>query len=679
MYAAQKKTKKVNYKNRNPWIDQKLKSMIAERERLLIVKVNNPTDDTISTLKKNRNKVISLQRKAERNYYKEQLEINEHDLRKSWNVIKDIIGKEGKNKQNKSAKFIIDNKTSTDSYEIANHFNNYFLNVGTNLTSKINSNIDPLSYITKNKYTLSIPYIEETEVLNALLSLKNSAAGYDGIPGSIMKQCAQQYLAELTYIINCSILEGYIPDELKLAKVLHIFKSDDENKIENYRPISILPFFSKVFEKIVANHVIEFLDKHNILYEKQFGFRKCHSTSHAIITLVEIVSRALDSGKVIVGVFLDLKKAFDTVDHEILLDKLNSYGINNNLHAWFESYLHNRSQFVFHNNNKSETKHITHGVPQGSILGPLLFIIYVNDFSRASDLLFSIMFADDTSVFIEGHSFNEVIESLNTELKKVSFWLQSNKLTLNVKKSHYMVFHRSRIKHNQMAIKIQNCTINKTDSIKFLGVIIDNKLNWHEHIIYIKNKISKSIGIIYKVRKYVEKQTIKNMYYTFVFPYFIYCNEIWGNACQAYVDPLIKLQKKIVRIMTFSSHDAHTEPLFKTLHVLKFKKLVIQRIALMMFKFSIRELPIPVLQLFSRNSEIHNYNTRGNKLLRTKIGSSEATYANFSFHAVYIWNIISKEIPTDVSYSCFKHLSKHFIQEQDNDVGCCHIEYRLRT
>ena len=123
-----------------------------------------------------------------------------------------------------------------------------------------------------------------------------------------MKQCAQQYLAELTYIINCSILEGYFPDELKLAKVLPIFKSDDENKIENYRPISILPFFSKVFEKIVANHVIEFLDKHNILYEKQFGFRKCHSTSHAIITLVEKVSRALDSGKVIVGVFLDLKK-----------------------------------------------------------------------------------------------------------------------------------------------------------------------------------------------------------------------------------------------------------------------------------------------------------------------------------------------------------------------------------
>ena len=135
-----------------------------------------------------------------------------------------------------------------------------------------------------------------------------------------------------------------------------------------------------------------------------------------------------------------------------------------------------------------------------------------------------------------------------------------------------MVFHRSRIKHNQTAIKIQNRTINKTDSIKCLGVIIDNKLNWHEHIIYIKNKISKSIGIIYKVRKYVEKQTIKNMYYTFVFPYLIYCNEIWGNACQAYVDPLIKLQKKIVRIMTFSSHDAHTEPLFKTLHVLKFKK-----------------------------------------------------------------------------------------------------------
>ena len=164
----------------------------------------------------------------------------------------------------------------------------------------------------------------------------------------------------------------------------------------------------------MASYVIDFFENNNMLYKYQFGFRKKHSTSHAIITLVERVSKALDTGKYVVGVFLDLKKAFDTVDHSILLNKLYLYGIRGNIHNWFKSYLTNRSQYVEYNKVKSKTEIITHGVPQGSILGPLLFIIYMNDFSRSSELLFSILFADDTSVFIEGTCLNDISEILNT-------------------------------------------------------------------------------------------------------------------------------------------------------------------------------------------------------------------------------------------------------------------------
>ena len=190
--------------------------------------------------------------------------------------------------------------------------------------------------------------------------------------------------------------------------------------------------FLKIKKKIVATYVIEFLEDNSVFYNYQFGFRKSHSTSHAIITLVERVSKALDMGKDVVGVFLDLKKDFDTVDHTILLRKLEQYGIRGKTLRWFESYLSNRSQYVEYNNSKSDTKIITYGVPQGSILGPLLFIIYMNDFSSSSDLLFSILFADDTSVLIEGTNFTNISQILNTELENVNIWLKANKLTVNI-------------------------------------------------------------------------------------------------------------------------------------------------------------------------------------------------------------------------------------------------------
>ena len=245
------------------------------------------------------------------------------------------------------------------------------------------------------------------------------------------------------------------------------------------------------------------------------------------------------------GVFLDLRKAFDTVDHDILLRKLFAHGIRDNLLKWFKSYLTNRTQYVYINDNQSEIKKITHGVPQGSILGPLLFIIYMNDFSSESKLLFSILFADDTTVILEGKTYTKLIETLNTELNHIERWLNANKLTINVKKTQYMLFHRARIKSDGINIIINNNTIQCTKSTKFLGIIIDDKLKWTEHISHVRNTISKSIGILFRVRNYLDKKTLRNLYHTFVFPCLIYCNEVWGNAASVHLDPILKLQKKM--------------------------------------------------------------------------------------------------------------------------------------
>ena len=302
----------------------------------------------------------------------------------------------------------------------------------------------------------------------------------------------------------------------------------------------------KIFEKIVADSVIDFLEDHDTLYSKQFGFRKRHSTTHAIIALTEKVSMALDSEKNVGGVFLDLKKAFDCVSHNILLNKLTAYGIRGNLMQWFQSYLSTRSQYVIYNGIKSSFRNITHGVPQGSILGPLLFIFNVNDFSRSSDLLFSILFADDTSVFIEGHSYAEAIEILNNELLKVSDWLMANKLTINLEKSPYIIFHRSRLKDcDKKDVIIQDRIISHVTPTTFLGVIIDDKLKWNLHIIYMKNKIAKSNDILYKIRNFLDRKTLAHLYNSFVLPYLIYGIEVWGNTNVVHLDPIIKIQNQL--------------------------------------------------------------------------------------------------------------------------------------
>ena len=415
---------------------------------------------------------------------------------------------------------------------------------------------------------ITIPEINANEVKTITLAIKNSASGYEELPASILKQCIDSYIEPLTCLINMSISQGTFPNQLKLARVIPLFKEEDKQLVLNYRPISVLPFFSKIIEKVVASYVSDFFDDNNLFYKYQFGFRKGHSTSHAIITLVERVSKALDTGKYVVGVFLDLKKAFDTVDHGILLEKLYLYGIGGNIYSWFESYLTNRSQFVEYNNVKSKTENITHGVPQGSILGPLLFIIYMNDFSRSSELLFSIIFADDTSVFIEGTSFQDISNILNKELENISIWLEANKLTININKTHYMMFHRTRVKHiTNFKIHISNNVVDRSMNTKFLGVIIDSKLNWAAHILYTKNKISKSIGIIFKIRNFLDKHILRNMYFTFIYPYLIYCVEIWGNTIETHLKPLIQIQKRSIRTITFSHYQDHTGPLFDILNI----------------------------------------------------------------------------------------------------------------
>ena len=309
-----------------------------------------------------------------------------------------------------------------------------------------------------------------------------------------------------------------------------------------------------------------------------------------------------------------------------------------------------RSQYVICNGATSDVKFVESGVPQGSILGPLLFILFMSDFSRLSTLLFSIRFADDTNVFLGGTEYSKLFKSLNNELENVTKWLNANRLTVNMKKTHYMIFHRVKFKTTGQDVVMQNSAFTCVTTAKFLRVIIDHKFKWNDHITYVKNKISKSIGILYKIRRFLDMNTLIQTYHSFVFPYLIYCIGIWGNASAIHLEPLINIQKKSIRAVTFSEFSALSEPLLQRTNILNFDKKVFQRICLMMFKYHIGDIPKPILDLFQTNNNYHSYSARNSQSLRTPIGKSKAIYQTFTYFGPLAWNYISSKIPTDVSY-----------------------------
>ena len=384
--------------------------------------------------------------------------------------------------------------------------------------------------------------VDESEIIRIAKTFSNGkATGYDGIPMSIIKQCIDIVSTPLAHIINLSISNGIVPDEMKIACVIPLYKSGDRELIVNYRPVSI--------ERFIYNRLLNYIDKHGILCNSQYGFRKQHSTTLALIDMYDKISSSIDQRKCSVRVFLDLLKAFDTVNHDILLNKLDHYGICGLSLDWFKSYLTNRSQFVEFNGAISSSKFISCCVPQGSILGSLLFLLYINDLSKASDLVEFILFADDTNIFCADKDLYSLSIMLNNELHKISTWVKANILSINVDKTKFMIFKtRSKQLPHNFELYFDNHLVNQTGQLQFLGVILDEKLSWKPHISYITNKISKSIGIIRKYSFYLSKSSLRSLYYAMVYPYLHYCNIVWASTYKTNLQRIVRLHKWVKRM-----------------------------------------------------------------------------------------------------------------------------------
>ena len=322
------------------------------------------------------------------------------------------------------------------------------------------------------------------------------------------------------------------------------------------------------------------------------------------------ITKSLENGEFVVGVLLDFSRAFDTVNHDILLQKLHHYGIRGSAIKWFQSYLSDRNQYVTYNGTESSKRAIKCGVPQGSIIGPLLFLIYINDLSKVYNHMMPLLFADDTNLFASGLDVNKVQQEVEIELNQISEWLKIDKLSLNIKKTHFIVFTNKNVLKPVLQISIDGHKIDETDRTKFLGVVIDSKLTWKHHISYITVKIAKGIGVITKARKLLDKDTLITLYYTFIYPYLCYCNHVWGNTYVIYLEKLYRMQKKIVRIMHGVKPRTHTKPLFeeaKILNIFQINKYLIGKFMFSVYKLNTLDI---FTSVFAYNSPIHDHDTR---------------------------------------------------------------------
>ena len=372
---------------------------------------------------------------------------------------------------------IIDHKGKIiiDQQCIANYFNQYFVEIGLKTDKKISHHFHDYLKDINCKNTFFVMAVRTHEIQEIILTFdSNKSTGPNSIPIYILKAFNNFFSSILCKIINLVFETGIFPDLCKLAKVIPINKKDDALLCENYRPISLLSIFSKIFEKLIYGRMYKFLDVNNLIYNRRFGFRTNYSTEHALISLTENIKNLLDSGNVVCGVFIDLEKAFDMVKHNILCEKLPYYGFRGKIEVLIKSYLSNRKQLVSINGFESVNLDITCGVPQGSNLRPILLILYINDFRFSLGKATSTHFADDTCILHFSNKLKTVETELNKDLKHASTWLNANRLSLNVSKSKLLIFQSKykNIDYSKTSIKLNGIRLLPSDMLSILAYLL---------------------------------------------------------------------------------------------------------------------------------------------------------------------------------------------------------------
>ena len=562
-----------------------------------------------------RNTLQQVKRKAKVYYNRSRCKEFKNETRKLWSVINAITGRTKKRETIIESLRINNIKTSNPS-KITKELGSFFANVGKDFANKITKGKHDIKHylqkIPKNDYSIFLTPTSKTEIIKLISFLKSkNSSGHDGISNRILKGITEGVSEPLNIIFNKSLEEGVFPTEMKKADTVPLYKSKAKDNKNNYRPILLLLTFSKLLEKIMYSRTYNFLTKYNQIYTSQYGFRTGHSCQDAVAELIGEITRNMDEGLYTIGVFLDLSKAFDTLEHRVLLEKLSIYGIRGIALKWYQSYLEERQLRVkcmtsaSTKEEYSNYEQVTYGAPQGSCLGPLLFLIFSNDLFRNLDHCNNLQFADDTTIY-EGHrNLRYLTWCIETDLSNLDDWLKANKLTLNVGKSVHMTFVKN--KDVNTSIRLGQIELPRGNNVKFLGMWIDQKLTWNEHLSKLKVRIRRNMSMLQVGINLLDTHSKKILYYAQIYSHLSYGLPLWGNMISiTNMDNIQKLQNKCVK--KIDTNEKQVQNIYQKHNLLKVKDALVLENCKLVYRLENEMFP-------KRLSQLYNTNQRG-KILK---------------------------------------------------------------
>ena len=602
------KERRVKRKQQPKWLTDDIIQCMSKRDQF------KRRNDTVN-YKATRNRCVALIRRAKTEYYKSCLNNRKGDSRELWRCMRELAPDDAK-----MTPHHIDsnNNTITDHKDIGEHFNDFFVSVVDQyiLNQQPTTTFDKLKDMVNSRIgddpKFNVPPIT-TEFVHKFLSTMdtNKATGLDDLSSKILKLSAQEIAKSLTAIYNISLASGKFPTVWKTSKITPVFKSGNHCDVNNYRPIAILCTLSKILERHIHNCFYNFLIGHNLLHTSQSGFRSQHSCETALLKLIDSWASNMEKGLLTGTVFVDFRKAFDMVDTNILLQKLVIYHCDNLLLSWFKSYLQNRQQCVRIQGTLSSTKPVHYGVPQGSILGPLLFIVFINDLPLCINTSNTDMYADDSTFHSSAKTVEELNDTLTDDMFNVHTWCNENNMVVNLDKTKAMListYQKAARLKSDLEVYYNGTKLKTTNTEKQLGVIIDKNLLWKCHIDKVAKTLSKGIYLLRRIKKFLPLDCRFTYYKSFLQPHIDYCCTIWGHSSHA--KRILKLQNMALRIIYDKPKLTSAGPLFKTSGILTIHQRVIFRLCIFVYKALNNMAPQYISNMFKLKSSVCNRVTR---------------------------------------------------------------------